>query len=160
MRYLVFKIELAEPAVREVKLNFLGEPALRAYAAAVANDEHADHELRIDRGASDVAVVGLQFLVKIGQCSRHKHIDPAQKMVLRNAIIEAELVKQLALVSPLPTHHRPSSVADVLSRRNHRSAPISTPLSTASVKSTREARQPARPISANSRQQAIASELG
>src|SRR5665648_741344 len=107
MRDLVFKIELAEPAVREVKLNFLGEPALRAYAAAVANDEHADHELRIDRGASDVAVVGLQFLVKIGQGSRHKHIDPAQKMVLRNAIIEAELVEQLALVSPLPTHHPP-----------------------------------------------------
>src|SRR5680860_1804622 len=55
-------------------------------------------------------------------------------MVLRNAIIEAELVEQLALVPPLPTHHRPSSVADVLSRRNHRSAPISTPLSTASTR--------------------------
>src|SRR5665811_2172499 len=118
-----------------IRDSFLGEPALRAYAAAVAHDEHADHELGIDRGASDVAVVGLQFLVEVGQRSRHKHVDPSQKMVLRNAIIEAELVEQLALVSPLPTHHRPSSVADVLSRRNHRSAPISTPLSTASTQS-------------------------
>jgi hypothetical protein len=47
----------------------------------------------IDRSASDVAVVGLQFLVKVGQCRRHEHVDPAQKMILRNAIIEAELVE-------------------------------------------------------------------
>jgi hypothetical protein len=51
--------------------------------------------------------------VEVGQGSRHKHVDPSQKMVLRNAIIEAELVKQLALVPPLPTHHRP-----VLRRRS------------------------------------------
>jgi len=78
-----------------------------------AHDEHPDHELGIDRGASDIAVVGLQFLVEVGQCRRHKHVDPSQKMVLRNAIIEAELVEQLALVPPLPTHHRP-----VLRRRS------------------------------------------
>jgi hypothetical protein len=45
--------------------------------------------------------------VEVGQYSRHKHVDPSQKMVLRNAIIEAELVEQLAMVPPLPTHHRP-----------------------------------------------------
>jgi hypothetical protein len=28
-------------------------------------------------------------------------------MILRNPIIELELVEQLALVPPLPTHHRP-----------------------------------------------------
>jgi hypothetical protein len=56
---LVFEIELAEPAIRQVKLNVLGEPALRADAVAVAHDEHTDHELGIDRGASDVAVVRL-----------------------------------------------------------------------------------------------------
>jgi hypothetical protein len=49
----------------------------------------------------------------VGQGSRHKHVDPSQKMILRNAIIEAELVEQLALVPPLPTHHRP-----VLRRRS------------------------------------------
>src|SRR5438552_2501245 len=40
-----------------------------------------------------------------GQCSRHKHRDPSQKMILRNAIIEAELIEQLALVPSLATHH-------------------------------------------------------
>jgi len=74
---LVFETELAEPAIREVKLNFLGQPALKADAIAVAQDKHADHEFGIDRGASDLAVVGLQLLVEVGQCSRHKHIDPA-----------------------------------------------------------------------------------
>src|SRR3990170_6345788 len=104
---LVFEIELAEPAICQVKLNFLGEPALGADAIAVAHDEHTDHEFRIDRGASDVAVVGLEFLVKVGQCSRHKHVDPSQKMVVWNAIIEAELIEQLSLIpSPATHHHR------------------------------------------------------
>jgi hypothetical protein len=43
--------------------------------------------------------------MQVGQGSRHKHIDPAQQMVLRNAIIEAELIEQLALVPPPPPHH-------------------------------------------------------
>jgi len=90
-----------------VQLDFLGEPALRADAAAVADDEHADHELGIDRGASDVAVVGLQFLVQVGQGSCHNYVDPAQKMALRNAIIEAELVEQLRLIPSPLTHHPP-----------------------------------------------------
>ena len=106
MRDLVFEIELTEPAIRQVQLNFLGEPALRSDAAAVADNEHANHELGINRRASDVAVVGLQFLMEVGQGSRHKHVDPSQKMILRNAIIETELVEQLALVPPPPPHHR------------------------------------------------------
>jgi hypothetical protein len=110
---LILEIELAEPAIREVQLDFLGEPALRADAAAVAHDEHADHKLGIDRRASDVAVERLKFAVEVSQCRRHKHINPAQKMALRNAVIETELVEQLALVPPLPTHHRP-----VLHRRS------------------------------------------
>ena len=88
-----------------MQLNFLREPALRANAVAVAHDEHTDHQLGIDRGASDIAVVGLQFLVEVGQCSRHKHVDPSQKMVLRNAIVEAELVEQLGLIDPPLAHH-------------------------------------------------------
>jgi len=35
--------------------------------------------------------------------SRYKHVDAWRKMVLRNAIIEVELVEQLAMVPPLPT---------------------------------------------------------
>ena len=77
----------------------------------------------------------LQFLVEVGQCRRYEHIDPAQKMVLRNAIIEAELVEQLALSRLCRPIIARSSVANLLSRRNHRSVQLSTPLSTASVRS-------------------------
>jgi hypothetical protein len=61
-----------------------------------------------------------------GQCDRHKHVDPSLKMVLQNAIVEAKLVEQLALVTPLPTHHPPvrrrrSSVDGITVRR-----PLST----------------------------------
>ena len=45
--------------------------------------------------------------------------DPAQKMIPRNAIIEAELVEQFALVPCPPTHHRLILVANLVSRRNH-----------------------------------------
>ena len=38
--------------------------------------------------------------------------DPAQKMIPRNAIIEAELVEQFALVPCPPTHHRLILVAE------------------------------------------------
>ena len=107
MRDLVFEIELTKPAIREVQLDFLAEPALRADAAAVADNKHSDHELRIDRRTSDLAVVGLQFLVQIGQCRCHKHVDPSQQVVRRDTVIEMELVEQLALVPSAPPHHRP-----------------------------------------------------
>jgi hypothetical protein len=113
VRDLVLEIEPTEPPICEVKLNFLGEPALRADAVAVAHDEHTDHELRIDRGTPDLAVVGLQLLVEVGQSSRHDQVYPAQKMTLRNAIIEAELIEQLTLVPPLPPHHRRIPVANL-----------------------------------------------
>ena len=81
----------------------VGEFALRANA--VANDKHTDHKLGIDRGTSEIAVVGLQFLVQVGQGSRHKHVDPSEKMIFRNAIIEAK--EQLDLLpSPATHHHR------------------------------------------------------
>ena len=102
----VFDIELAEPPVGQVKLDFLGEPALGADAIAVADDEHPDHELRIDRGAADVAVMRLQFHVEVRKRSRRNDVDPSQKVVLRDAVFEAELVEQLGLITLSPTHHR------------------------------------------------------
>ena len=108
MRNLVVEVELAEPPIRQMQLDFLAEPALRADAVAVADDEHPDHQLGIDRRTADVAVVGLQLLVQVGERHRHEHVDPAQQMVLGNAIFEPELVEQPALIPPLPPHHRPA----------------------------------------------------
>jgi hypothetical protein len=46
--------------------------------------------------------------VEVGERRRHNHVDPSQKMVLRNAIIEAERVEQPALIPPLPPPSSPS----------------------------------------------------
>jgi len=56
VRNLVVEIELAEPAVGEVQRHFLAQPALMTNAIAVADQEHADHQFRINRGPADVTV--------------------------------------------------------------------------------------------------------
>ena len=47
---------LKKPAVAEVQVNFLAQPPLRADPKAVADDQHPDHQLRIDRRPSHLAV--------------------------------------------------------------------------------------------------------
>ena len=41
--------QLTEPAVRQIEVNFLAEPPLRADAEAIADQQHLDHQRRIDR---------------------------------------------------------------------------------------------------------------
>ena len=56
VRDRVFQVQPAEPAIRQVQVDLLAQPALGANAEAVADDQHADHQLRIDRWAAGVAV--------------------------------------------------------------------------------------------------------
>ncbi len=46
---LVLDAEAAEPAIGEVHLNLPAECALRADREHIPEDEHPDHQLRIDR---------------------------------------------------------------------------------------------------------------
>jgi hypothetical protein len=52
---LVFQPQSAEPAVGKIEVHFLAQPPLRADAEAIADKQHSDHELRIDRRAPRVA---------------------------------------------------------------------------------------------------------
>ena len=94
---LVVEIEAAEPAISEVQLDLLAQLPLEANAVAVTDDEHSDHQLGIDRRPADLTVEGLQLLPKLSQYPRHGRIDAAQEMALRNASLEVEEIKQLAL---------------------------------------------------------------
>ena len=85
VRNLVFQVEFAEPAIGEVQLDFLAQPALRTDAVAVADDEHAQRQLRIDGRPADVAVVRLKLLVEVSQRRHHEHIDATQQVVLGDA---------------------------------------------------------------------------
>jgi len=44
--------------------------------------------------------------VNIRQRLGREHVDPAQQMRLRNALIEVERIEELRLIGGLATHHR------------------------------------------------------
>ena len=60
-----------------MKFDLLAQPPFKADAIAVADNEHPDHQLRIDRGPSDVTVERCQLLAKIDQHPRDDWIEPA-----------------------------------------------------------------------------------
>src|SRR5437016_4145101 len=45
----ILNAELAEPAIREVHLNFATDQPLRADRKDISHDQHPDHQFRIDR---------------------------------------------------------------------------------------------------------------
>src|SRR5215475_2854678 len=120
--HLVVKLEATKPAIGKVKLHFLAQPALRADAVAVADNQHPDHELGVDRRPADFAVEGPQLLAKVSHYPRHYRIDAAKKMVPRNTTFEVEEIEQLALIDILPTHHDPPPLPRTSGRRNHDSS--------------------------------------
>ena len=134
VRHLVVEIEAAEPPIRKMKLDLLAQLALEADAIAVADDEHPQHELGIDRRAADLAVERLQLLPNIGQHARHHRIDAAEEMTRRDALFQIKKVKQLALIARLPSHHGKPPSLKGSPRRNHGSPIITSPFSTASTR--------------------------
>ena len=74
-------------------MNLLAQPSLGADAEAVADDEHANHQFRIDRGPAGVAVERRQMLAQIPEIE--KTINAAKNMVRRNVSVEIEGVEEL-----------------------------------------------------------------
>src|SRR5690242_5584288 len=54
--HFTVEIQSTKPAIRQVKVHLLAEPPLRADAEAVADDQHPDQQLRIDRWPPRLAV--------------------------------------------------------------------------------------------------------
>ena len=48
-------------------MRFLAQPRLRADAVEISDKQHADHQLRIDRGPSDIAVEVLKPGAEVSQ---------------------------------------------------------------------------------------------
>src|SRR5690349_2171630 len=88
-----------------MQFNLLTQPSLRADAVTIADDQHLDHKLRINRGSTNVAVKGRQLVAKLKQDLGHQRVDPSQQVASRNAPFKVEQVKQLALIAGLSTHH-------------------------------------------------------
>src|SRR5262249_15300100 len=59
----VLDTELAEPTVGKVHLHLSADTPLRADRKHVTNDQHPDHQYRIDRGSACMRVIRCKLLV-------------------------------------------------------------------------------------------------
>jgi hypothetical protein len=104
IRGLTLKAKTAKPAIGKVRVNLFAEAALRANAATVANDQHADHQFRINRRAARRTVKIPQMFAHTGQVN--KAIYGSKKVIVRNVSLKAEAIKQSFLFHHPFTHHR------------------------------------------------------
>jgi hypothetical protein len=84
-------------------MNLFAKPPLGPDAHAAADHEHPDHQLRINRGPSNLAVKGLRSLPEALEVEMP--INAAQQMITKDVVVEAEVVKQLGR-RRLNAHHR------------------------------------------------------
>jgi len=90
---LTLQSQAAKPAIGQIEMNLFTQPPFGADAEAIADDEHPDHQFRIDRGPANRAIECLQLLPSIAQID--EAVDPAQQMIVRNVILKAEVIEQL-----------------------------------------------------------------
>ena len=97
----------AEPAVGQIEVNLVAQPPLGTNAVAVAHQQHADHQLGIDRGSAHLAVVRLKVSPNVRQID--EPIDLAQHVTAWDVPLQAEAIEQRFLHHPPFAHHRPIS---------------------------------------------------
>jgi hypothetical protein len=101
----------------QVQADLLAQAPLGTDAQAVARDQHADHQLRIDRGPPQTAVEGRHLPTQVAQVK--EAVDLAQQVVVvRDAILEAEL-RTACLIAALPNHHAGRPLLSRHNERNH-----------------------------------------
>ena len=103
VRDLVLDAQTTEPAVCQIDLNLGTDPSLRPDSKDVTDQQHADHQFRIDRGASGVAVKRRKLLVDPTKIEHS--IDPPYHVIGWNHFIKMECVEELPLTPCQPTHH-------------------------------------------------------
>jgi hypothetical protein len=123
VRDLVLNAQTTEPAVRQIDLNLGTDLSLRPDRKDVAHQQHSDHQFRVDRGASGVAVERRKLLVDPANIEHS--IDPPYHVISWNHLIEMECVEELRLARCLPTHHVLPPDIDRVSSPNHASPPPS-----------------------------------
>src|ERR1700734_3956354 len=89
-------------------MNLFAEPPLGPDAHTVADDQHSDGQLRVNRGSSNPTVKRLQSLTETLELEMP--VNAAQQMIARDMIVEAEVVKQLSRRRLNPHHRRLSRI--------------------------------------------------
>src|SRR5881394_3202690 len=65
--------ELAEPAIREVHLNFATDQPLRADREDISHHQHPDHQFRIDRRPTHGRIMRCKFAAEPGKIEAGEH---------------------------------------------------------------------------------------
>jgi len=89
--------------ISEVEVDLLAQPSFRADAEAVADDQHPDHQLGIDRRPPEMAVEARQFAPDLVQLD--KPVYRAQQMIGWNVLLQRELIEQRSLLDLPMSHH-------------------------------------------------------
>src|SRR6202042_982183 len=110
--------QATEPAVRQIEVDLVAQPPFGANAEAVADNEHPDHQLRIDRRATRLAVVRLQMRSNLRKVD--EPVDPEKQVIVGDMPLKAKALEQRLLHPPPLAHHRPNLPRP--SRRNQRTA--------------------------------------
>src|SRR5271166_3079064 len=106
IRDVAVEAQATEPAISQIEVDLVAQLPLRANAEAVADDQHADHQLGIDRRATRLAVVWLQMRPDLRKVD--EPIDLAKQVIVRDMPFQAEAVEQRLLHQPPFAHHRES----------------------------------------------------
>jgi hypothetical protein len=83
--------EPTKPAIRQIEMNFLAQSALGSNAHAIADDQHADHQFRVNRRATGAAVERLQR--PPDDVKDEMPVDLAQQVIGGDMLIEAEIIE-------------------------------------------------------------------
>ena len=105
--HLAIETQSTKPAVRQVEVHLLAQPPLGADAEAIADDQHPNQQLRVDRWPAHLAVERCQFLPQ--PVEFNKAIDRPQPVLLRHMSFERELVKHCILPDATFPHHQTHS---------------------------------------------------
>jgi len=95
---------MTEPAVREVHGHLVAQLSFRADPAAVTDQQHANHQFRINRRPTGVAIVRREMFAKARKIENP--IDITKQVILRHDLVKIERVKQLVLRLIVAAHHR------------------------------------------------------
>jgi hypothetical protein len=114
---------LKKPAIRQIDPNFGTDPSLRPDRKDVADQQHSEHQFRVDRGPSGVAVERRKLLVDPAKVEHS--IKPPYHVIGWNHLIEMECVEELPLTRCQPTHHSLPPTLIVSAPPNHASPPSS-----------------------------------
>jgi hypothetical protein len=111
MRDLLIETQTPEPAPRQMHAQFFQQLAFAGDAIPIADQQNAQQELGINRGATGVAVAGSQSLAH--KLKTDVLVDQPQQMVFGNLIFQAELVEQRFGPGVVPHHDQQASEMEI-----------------------------------------------